>query len=98
MSNILRYENGILNGFDTDNMIHVFNKNESALKGTDYYEKVHDRTNIIVMGDSLGDARMANGAPSHAKVLKIGFLFDHVNVDFFLFDKYRLFYLYNISL
>lgn len=29
------------------------------------------------MGDSLGDATMANGVPSQIHILKIGFLFDH---------------------
>lgn len=29
------------------------------------------------MGDSLGDATMANGVPSQSHILKIGFLFDH---------------------
>lgn len=29
------------------------------------------------MGDSLGDATMADGVPSQSHILKIGFLFDH---------------------
>lgn len=63
-------------------MIHSFNKNETVLQGTDYYETVQDRTSIIVMGDSLGDAHMANGSPTSSHVLKIGFLYEHVNIQY----------------
>lgn len=53
------------------------------MKGSDYYDLVHDRTNIIVMGDSLGDASMANGASADAEVLKIGYLIENVINKFF---------------
>lgn len=79
ISNFLQYSSdGTLNGLQ-DKMIHTFNKNETALKGTEYYDLVHDRDHVIVMGDSLGDAGMADGIPSSSYVLKIGFLFDHVS-------------------
>lgn len=55
------------------------NKNEYALKGTEYYELVQDRENVILLGDSLGDAGMADGMPHCNSVLKIGFLYDHVS-------------------
>lgn len=79
VSNFLLYKDGLLNGFDIDNMIHTFNKNETALQGTDYYETVHDRTNVLLMGDSLGDSHMSNGSPAHANIIKIGFLYEHVS-------------------
>lgn len=81
MSNFLRYKDGLLDGFDPENIIHVFNKNESALKGSNEYDLVHDRNNIIVMGDSLGDSEMGNGCVngSDAHILKIGFLFHQVS-------------------
>lgn len=79
MSNFLRWKDGIVQGFDTEKMIHVFNKNETALEGTDYNKLVHDRTSIIVMGDSLGDAGMADGSPATSNVLKIGFLHENVS-------------------
>ena len=37
------------------------------------YEKIKDRKNIIVIGDSLGDADMAHGF-DHKNLIKIGFL------------------------
>lgn len=77
VSNFLRYKDGLLNGLE-EPMIHTFNKNETVLKGTDYYDVVHDRDHIIVMGDSLGDAGMAEGMPVSSIVFKIGFLFHHI--------------------
>lgn len=85
MSNFLRWKDGIVQGFDKEKMIHVFNKNETALEGTDYNKLVQNRTSIIVMGDSLGDAGMADGSPATSNVLKIGFLHEHVRIMIFLF-------------
>ena len=81
ISNFLQYDsNGLLNGLQ-EKLIHTFNKNEHALEGTDYYNLVKERDHVIVMGDSLGDAKMADGVPSSSHVLKIGFLFDHVSIS-----------------
>lgn len=55
-------------------LIHTFNKNEDAIHSSDYFEKLCGRTNVILMGDSLGDIKMALGVPQPSKVLKIGFL------------------------
>lgn len=57
-------------------MINVLNKNEQVLKGTDYYDLVQNRGNVILMGDHVGDAGMAEGVPHQKAVLKIGFLYD----------------------
>ncbi|XP_055838229.1 7-methylguanosine phosphate-specific 5'-nucleotidase [Episyrphus balteatus] len=77
ISNFLQYKGDMVNGFQ-EPMIHTYNKNETALEGTEYYDLVHSRDHIIVMGDSIGDAGMANGVPSSSQIIKIGFLFDHV--------------------
>lgn len=51
VSNFLAYKNGLVNGFnDKWPVIHMFNKNETILEGTDYYDMVHNRQNIILMG------------------------------------------------
>lgn len=60
-------------------MINVFNKNQLALVGTSYYPVIADRTNVIVIGDSIGDAGMAEGLSNSDAILKIGFLYDHVS-------------------
>ncbi|XP_031640909.1 7-methylguanosine phosphate-specific 5'-nucleotidase [Contarinia nasturtii] len=51
VSNFLKYDNGLLNGFSDDYpLIHTFNKNETVLEGTEYYDMVHNRKNVILMG------------------------------------------------
>ncbi|XP_066152564.1 7-methylguanosine phosphate-specific 5'-nucleotidase [Euwallacea fornicatus] len=78
ISNFLKFtEEGTILGFK-DKVIHVFNKNEYALKDSDFYNEVANRGNAIVLGDSLGDAEMTQGMAHCVNVLKIGFLYDHV--------------------
>ncbi|XP_033253261.1 7-methylguanosine phosphate-specific 5'-nucleotidase-like [Drosophila miranda] len=84
VSNFLQFRNGLLDGFQQP-MIHTFNKNETVLDGSEYYNLVHTRDHIIVMGDSLGDADMASGVPASSHIIKIGFLFEHVEANM---DKY----------
>lgn len=40
-------------------------------------QELSGRSNVILLGDSIGDASMADGV-SHDTVLKIGFLNDNV--------------------
>ena len=68
---------GTLTGFKGE-LIHVFNKSESAIHKSDYFENIRERENIILMGDSLGDLRMADGAANTKNILRIGFLNDKV--------------------
>ncbi|KAK4887340.1 hypothetical protein RN001_003611 [Aquatica leii] len=78
ISNFLKYnDDGVIEGFKGPT-IHVLNKNEYALQGTQYYDLVRNRGNVILMGDSLGDAGMADGVAHARSILKIGFLYDHV--------------------
>lgn len=55
-------------------LIHVFNKNESAINpnNTEYFNQVAHRRNVMLMGDSLGDLKMAHGI-KHDVCLTIGF-------------------------
>ena len=55
-------------------MIHVFNKNENDVHGSEYFQKLSHCTNVLLMGDSLGDLQMANGAENVEAKLTIGFL------------------------
>lgn len=55
-------------------IIHTYNKNETALKDTEYYSMVRERSNVILMGDNIGDAGMAEGMEHCDVVIKIGFL------------------------
>ena len=54
------------------------NKNESAIHDSDYFKQLRHRENLILLGDSLGDLDMADGATNIANILKIGFLNDKV--------------------
>lgn len=55
-------------------VIHTYNKNEAAIKNTEYYEMVKQRSNVVLMGDNIGDAGMAEGMEHCDSVIKIGFL------------------------
>jgi len=67
-------ESGVLTGFK-EPTIHTFNKNESVL-GTEnsYFADLSNRTNAILLGDSVGDVGMADGMSNPGNILKIGFL------------------------
>ncbi|KOB65836.1 Cytosolic 5'-nucleotidase 3, partial [Operophtera brumata] len=56
------------------NPIHSLNKNEASIKGTEYYEKIKERSNVILMGDTIGDANMVDGMDNYDTVIKIGYL------------------------
>ncbi|XP_013397691.1 cytosolic 5'-nucleotidase 3 [Lingula anatina] len=67
---------GVCVGFKGE-MIHVFNKNENAIHNSDYFENLSHRPNVILMGDSIGDLHMADGATTddvEPCKLNIGFL------------------------
>jgi len=74
----------ISNSFEWDNngtavsvkqpIIHGMNKNETSVKRFPaIFEQVKNRKNILLLGDSLNDAEMAEGF-DYRNILKIGFL------------------------
>ena len=42
-------------------LIHMFNKSEGHSPDAPYYAAVHQRRNVILLGDGLGDVSMADG-------------------------------------
>jgi cytosolic 5'-nucleotidase 3 len=54
-------------------IIHTFNKNESSVKNTPYYEEIKTRKNVILLGDNLGDLMMSEGI-DHNSIIRVGFL------------------------
>ena len=80
-------------GFKGD-LIHVFNKNENVIHNSDYFEKLESRENIILLGDSLGDLQMAEGATKAKNVLRIGFLNEPVRIQFYCYKMF-VFYRYH---
>ncbi|KAH3747837.1 cytosolic 5'-nucleotidase 3A-like isoform X2 [Dreissena polymorpha] len=91
VSNFIDFdENGTLIGFKSD-IIHVYNKNENAVHDSDYFPNLSHRTNLLLMGDSLGDLQMANGAESLEAKLTIGFLNTRVTESLALYiSKYDI--------
>jgi len=59
----------------------MYNKNEAAIHNdhSQYFEDLRCRHNVILMGDNVGDAKMAHGVPDSDVVLKIGFLNNDVS-------------------
>ncbi|XP_008049387.1 cytosolic 5'-nucleotidase 3A isoform X3 [Carlito syrichta] len=85
VSNFMDFdENGVLKGFKGE-LIHVFNKHDGALRNTGYFNQLKDNSNIILLGDSQGDLRMADGVANVEHILKIGYLNDRVDE---LLEKY----------
>ncbi|XP_032142734.1 cytosolic 5'-nucleotidase 3A isoform X3 [Sapajus apella] len=85
VSNFMDFdETGVLKGFKGE-LIHVFNKHDGALKNTEYFNQLKDNSNIILLGDSQGDLRMADGVANVEHILKIGYLNDRVDE---LLEKY----------
>lgn len=58
-------------------IIHSFNKNASMLSASLKTENLKKRDNVLLLGDSLGDAQMVDNTVYQA-LLKIGFLNDRI--------------------
>jgi len=58
-------------------IVHVFNKNEMSIKELPVYDKLLNRKNVILLGDSLGDLGMIEGF-DHDNLIKIGFLNENI--------------------
>lgn len=62
-------------------IIHSLNKDETTLNSfPEIYKKIATRTKILLLGNSIGDASMAEGLP-YTEILKIAFL-DKEDPDF----------------
>lgn len=84
VSNFIKFENGIAIGV-SDNVIHSLNKNEVSLPN-EIKSLIKDRTNIILLGDSISDIRMAK-EEARENALKIGFLEEMVEENKPYFEK-----------
>lgn len=66
-------ENGFAKPNYKDKTIHMLSKNETELKNTDYFRKIENRKNVIVIGDSIEDLDMVSSLENNV-VISIGFL------------------------
>lgn len=83
-SNFLEYENGIIQGVRDNNLIHPLNKNEISLPAN-IQEKVVNRNNSILLGNSISDVNMAN---DRKKTYRIGFLDEKVEDRIYAFQEH----------
>ncbi|KAH9363099.1 hypothetical protein HPB48_014119 [Haemaphysalis longicornis] len=65
--------NGTIIGFKGE-LIHMYNKNHCHVNSSEYHQALKDKTNILLLGDSLGDLDMLAGNQQQDVVLRIGFL------------------------
>ena len=71
-NDFVRDENGKAIGV-REPIIHSFNKDETVVKNFPIYEDIKDRKNILLLGDGIGDAGMADGF-DYENIIKIWFL------------------------
>jgi len=71
-NDFVRDENGKAIGV-REPIIHSFNKDETVVKNFPIYENIKDRKNILLLGDGIGDAWMADGF-DYETIIKIWFL------------------------
>lgn len=85
LSNFLEYDEKGWPAKFSDALLHMYNKSALFPHAGEYYrsEKLRGRKHAVLLGDSIGDCTMADGAPQvkpppdgDSVVLKIGFL-DH---------------------
>lgn len=78
ISNYMDFDHtGVLQAFKGQ-LIHTFNKREGALSHAAHLPELKGRTNVLLLGDSLGDLTMADGVSNVQNTLTIGFLNDQV--------------------
>ncbi|TYZ66617.1 hypothetical protein PybrP1_004483 [[Pythium] brassicae (nom. inval.)] len=82
VSNMMQFDaSGTISGFE-GKMIHSSNKTAEVLLDTPFWKQcqMEKRHNIILLGDSRGDVKMANGLEyQDDEIIRIGFLNTHVD-------------------
>jgi len=58
-------------------IIHVMNKDETAIKDYKVFDLIKNRKNVLLLGDSLGDVGMITGF-DYDNLIKIGFLNENI--------------------
>ncbi len=86
ISNFFDYDkDGKVLGYKSK-IIHAMNKNETAIENKNYLDKIKERRNVILLGDSLGDLDMSAGI-KHDTIIKIGFLNENVEEKLAIYEE-----------
>lgn len=81
IANFLKFNGNICEGFKNEhNILHAYNKNQHVVE-KEYSHFWRGRPNVILMGDVIGDAHMADGIKTNEEILKIGYLYPHVSTN-----------------
>ncbi|MBW6461677.1 MAG: hypothetical protein K0B07_01360 [DPANN group archaeon] len=67
-------------------IIHVANKDETAIKKTPVYDLIKSRKNVILLGDSPDDIKMVSGF-NYDNIIKVGFLNENQKNNLELYKK-----------
>ncbi len=71
-------------------IIHTMNKDETAVKDFPVFEKIKNRKNVLLLGDSLSDVDMIKGF-EYESLIKIGFLNENIEENLGLYkDNYDI--------
>ncbi|TDH72433.1 hypothetical protein CCR75_004449 [Bremia lactucae] len=79
VSNMMRFDDhGVIEGFD-GTLIHSLNKTARVLLDSSFWQQcqLEKRRNVLLLGDSQGDVRMAEGLNAD-EIIRVGFLNVHV--------------------
>uniref|UniRef100_A0A3Q3GKC1 5'-nucleotidase n=1 Tax=Kryptolebias marmoratus TaxID=37003 RepID=A0A3Q3GKC1_KRYMA len=78
ISNYMDFDHtGVLRAFKGQ-LIHSYNKHEAAQSHAAGLKELQGRPNVLLLGDSLGDLKMADGIAEPQNTLTIGFLNEQV--------------------
>jgi len=87
ISNLYEFDSGGKALKVKEPIVHTFNKTEFSLVGHSVYDKIKSRKNVLLLGDSLGDAGMIEGF-DYDNLIKIGFLNENVDERLKLFKEH----------
>ncbi|KAG7396865.1 5'-nucleotidase, cytosolic III [Phytophthora boehmeriae] len=82
VSNMMRFNaQGVIEAFDGA-LIHSLNKTARVLLDSPFWQKcqLEKRRNVLLLGDSRGDARMAEGLKTE-EIIRVGYLSVHVDAS-----------------
>ena len=67
-------------------IIHNMNKDETTIHSFPFYNKIKDRKNVLLLGDSLEDIGMVKGF-DYKNLIKVGFLNENVDENLEIYKK-----------